>query len=70
LAASEGDGVTFDRLRVAVACIIVGAWLASITVAFIDRSYAPPATIHLAMVAVVGFLFGPTITGRVKRDDP
>jgi uncharacterized membrane protein AbrB (regulator of aidB expression) len=56
--------VGIDRLRVVLAWLIVGAWVATIVYAAVDRTYQPPPTVHLLMMAVAAFLFGPSITGR------
>lgn len=52
------------RLRLVVAWIIVGAWLASLILDATVANYEVPATVHGLMLIVAGFLFGPTITGR------
>ena len=52
------------RLRLAVAWIIVVAWLASLIADAVLPQYEVPATVHGLMLIVAGFLFGPTITGR------
>lgn len=59
-------GGGLDRVRIVVAWIVVGAWLATLLYAAVDRSYQPPATVHLLMMAVAAFLFGPSITGRSR----
>lgn len=58
-----------DRLRLVVAWVVTGAWLATLVYAALDRSYTPPATIHLLMMALAAFLFGPKITGRSGGGD-
>ena len=58
-----------DRLRLVVAWVIVAAWLVSLVVDGFVPAYEIPPTIHGLMLIVAGFLFGPTITGRGKRDD-
>ena len=58
-----------DRLRLVVAWVIVAAWLVSLVVDGLVPAYEIPPTIHGLMLIVAGFLFGPTITGRGKRDD-
>lgn len=57
-----------DRLRLAVAWLIVAAWMASLVGDAFVESYEVPATVHGLMLIVAGFLFGPTITGR-KKDE-
>jgi membrane-bound acyltransferase YfiQ involved in biofilm formation len=53
-----------NRLRLAVAWIIVVVWLVSFVLDATVASYNVPASVHGLMAMVAAFLFGPTITGR------
>lgn len=53
-----------EKLRFGVGCVITSAWLASIILAAVDRTYSPPYTLHLTMMIVAGWLFAPSIVKR------
>lgn len=55
-----------DRLRLAVAWIIVVLWLVLVIIQTIDASRPVPANVHALMLIVAGFLFGPTIVGKAR----
>jgi hypothetical protein len=57
------------RLRLAVAWLVVGTWLASLLGDAFVPAYQVPATVHGLMLIVAGYLFGPTITGKRKDDE-
>lgn len=57
-----------NRLRLAVAWIIVGAWIGSLGLDAFIPEYDAPATTHALMMIVAGFLFGPTIMSRGKKN--
>lgn len=55
--------------------VVAVTWAASIVVGMLKPSYTPPPTVHLAMMAIVGALFGRQVLGKAysedaKRDDP
>lgn len=53
-----------ETLRRAAIVVIMTLWTVSIIYTAIDRSYNPPATLHVLMVAVATFLFGAPIVFR------
>lgn len=55
-----------ERLRVAVGWVVVCAWVASLIVDALVKTYDPPTTLHIVMMIVAGYLFAPTIVGRGK----
>lgn len=56
-----------ERLRLFIAWAITVAWVASIIYTAVDRTYNPPVTIHVLMVALVTALFaGPRILKNGK----
>lgn len=61
-------GGSLDRLRVIVAWLITGAWLATMAYSAFDRTYSPPAEVQILMTAVAALLFGPKITGRGDKE--
>lgn len=59
---------TTAKLRIAVAWIIVAAWIVSFVLDIVLTTYDIPPTVHGLMAMVAAFLFGPTITGRGKEN--
>ena len=61
-------GNAISKLRVIVASVILGVWLATLVVDAVIETYSVPPTVHGLMVMVATYLFGPTITGRGKGE--
>lgn len=47
-----------DRIEQVIAIVVTTVWAASMIVDFFPTDYDPHSGIHLAMMAVVGALFG------------
>lgn len=59
-----------DTLRKVIAWAITAAWCMSIIYTAVDRTYNPPVSVHVLMVALVTALFaGPKILADPKRKD-
>jgi hypothetical protein len=56
-----------------IMAIVALTWATSIGVGMVNPAYTPPPTVHLAMMAIVGALFGRQVLGKAygeeKRDD-
>ncbi len=50
--------MSLDTIRKAVIVVVTILWTASLVVTALDRTYDPPGTLHVLMVAVVTFLLG------------
>lgn len=46
------------KLAYIAASVIAIAWVGSLVLNAIDRTYNPPASLHILMLAVATFLFG------------
>ena len=55
-----------ERLRVVFGWVVLGAWIASLLIAIVDRSYSPEPTVHILMMVVAGALFGPSFVRKDK----
>lgn len=53
-----------DLFRLIVASAIVLAWLVSVVVSVVSPGVAVPASVHIVMLIVAGWLFEPAITKR------
>lgn len=60
-------GVTVDRLRFWVALTIVVVWVASLLLAAAVPAFRIQPTVHVLMMLVAGWLFGPTMTGKGRK---
>lgn len=56
-----------DRLRIAVAVVIVIAWVADNLAGEFVASYSPRPGIQIAMMAVAGWLFTTPIVKRLRN---
>lgn len=54
-----------NRLRIAVALLVTIVWAGGYVLAFVDRSYTPPAEVSGIMLGVVTWLFGTEIKDRI-----
>lgn len=57
-----------DRVRVIFSWVALAVWVVSLIVDAAIPSYEAPYSVHLVLMAVVGALFGPKITGRGNGD--
>lgn len=53
-----------EVLRLVTASVILALFVVSVIVGIMDGDYEPPWTLHVMMVAIAGYLFGPSIVGR------
>lgn len=56
--------MSLEKLRVFLGWASVVAWLASLTLAAVDRTYHPDPSVHVVLMVVAGALFGPSIVRR------
>ena len=54
--------------RVIFGAVVILAWVTSIIVNLVDRTYDPPASVHILMMLVAGALFGPSLPDWIKRN--
>lgn len=62
--------MSLDQLRKVVIVIVTVAWTASLVLTALDRTYNPPGTLHVLMVAVVTFLLGAPTIFRTNGSNP
>lgn len=62
------EGSNIERFRVLVASTILVVWVLTLVGSALWPQYDIPPTVHGLMVMVATYLFGPTITGRGKKD--
>lgn len=53
-----------ERLTLVLGYAVVGLWITSTVVSFLDRSWNPPPELHIALVAVVTALFGKKVLDK------
>lgn len=56
--------MNLDFLRVFLGWTALVAWVGSLVLGAIDRTYEPEPTVHLLMMLVAGVLFGPSLARR------
>lgn len=58
-----------ERLTLVLGYTIVALWIVSTLVSFVDRSWNPPAELHIALVALVTALFGKKVLDRKDKEE-